>query len=38
MLNRLAVLAVAAMACLTVFPQRFLVSMGLGDGAVAMVL
>jgi len=37
MLNRLAVLAVAAMACLTVFPQRFLVSMGLG-GAVALVL
>jgi RND superfamily putative drug exporter len=31
-----AVTVAAAMACLTVFPQRFLVSMGLGGAAVAL--
>ena len=33
-----AVTVAAAMACLTVFPQRFLVSMGLGGAAVPLVL
>jgi RND superfamily putative drug exporter len=32
-----AVTVAAAMACLTVFPQRFLVSMGIGGAAVALV-
>jgi uncharacterized membrane protein YdfJ with MMPL/SSD domain len=32
-----AVTVSAAMACLTVFPQRFLVSMGIGGAAVALV-
>ena len=32
-----AVTIAAAMACLTVFPQRFLVSMGIGGAAVALV-
>jgi RND superfamily putative drug exporter len=32
-----AVSIAAAMACLTVFPQRFLVSMGIGGAAVALV-
>src|SRR5437879_302905 len=31
-----AVTVAAAMACLTVFPQRFLVSMGIGGAAVAL--
>ena len=32
-----AVTVAAAMACLTVFPQRFLISMGLGGIVVALV-